>query len=339
MNRVLLLRFGAIGNALAGVPAIRALRQAWPDAKLILVADPVTIELLAPCPWLDEIVRYHHKGPEAFGTGYTKFIARLRKLEPTHAIHFRRYLRSELIGMFSGARERVGFGTEARLQFLTRRVQYDEGMNVVELNLRLVRALGIAADDRRLEYWPARESRRVDELIGLARGAGPLAVIHPAGSTQRNKLWPGFGPLGRWLRENLDARVVYLGSGAERGLVEETAASLTPAALTAIGLPLPEAAELIRRADLFCGTDSGPAHLADAVGTPGAIIYAPHKHIAAQLSKWKPEGCNYLAFTPANDCATCGRHPCPADAARACAADIAVEKVGEGMRSLLSCRP
>ena len=339
MNRVLLLRFGAIGNALAAVPAIRALRVAWPDAKLILVADPLTVELLTPCPWLDEIVRYHNRGPEAFGKGYSRFIARLRKFEPTHAIHFRRYLRSELIGFFSGAPERVGFATEDRVQFLTRKVPYVEGANVVELNLQLVRALGIAADDRRLEYWPARESPRVDDLISRASGRGPLVVLHPAGSTQRHKLWPGFGPLGRWLRENLDARVVYLGSGAERAMVEETAASLSPSALTAIGLPLPEAAELIRRADLFCGTDSGPAHLADAVGTPGAIIYAPHLGISAQLAKWKPEGCNYLAFTPKNNCSECGRYPCPPEAARACAADIAVEKVGEGMRELLSCRP
>lgn len=338
MNRVLLLRFGAIGNALASVPAIRALRTAWPDSRLILVADPLTIELLSPCPYIDEIIRYHNKGPEAFGTGYTKFITRLRKLEPTHAIHFRRYLRSELIGMFSGAPNRIGFATEDRVQFLTRKVPYDEGVNVVELNLRLIRALGVNADDRRLEYWPLQESRRVEELIGLARGGGPLVVIHPAGSTQRNQLWPGFGPLGQWLRERLGARVVYLGSAAERPLVEATAASLNPPALAAIGLPLPEAAELIRRADLFCGTDSGPAHLADAVGTPGAIIYAPHKGIDAQLAKWKPEGCNYLAFTPRNDCAECGRYPCPADDQKKCAADIEVEKVGEGMRSLLECK-
>lgn len=333
---VLLLRFGAIGNALAAIPAIRALRSAWPEARLILIGDPLTLELLRPCPWLDELVRYQNRGPEAFGTGYSRFILGLRRRKPTHALHFRRFLRSELIGFFSGAPERIGFATDARLQFLTRQVPYDEGVNVIELNLRLARALGIEAVDRRLEYWPDRDSARVREIVAGATGKGPLVAIHPAGSTQRERLWPGFGPLGQWLRRRLDARVVMIGAASEEALVQEAAQKLSPPAATAIGLPLPEAAELIRRSDLFCGADSGPAHLADAVGTPGAVIYAPHRGLARQLAKWKPEGSRYLAFTPPHDCRDCEERPCPAERARACAAAISVAEVGEGLERLLN---
>jgi len=335
-KRVLLIRFGPIGNALVAVPAVRALRRAWPEARISLAADPLTMELMSPCPYLDEIIRYDSSGPEKAGPGYARFIMALRKRRFTHAVHFRRYLRSELIGFFSGAPVRVGFETEARLQFLTHRVEYEEGGSVIEQNLKLVRALGVPASDARLEYWPRRESGRVDSIVAGARGAGPLVAVHPAGATQSSNLWPGFPELSRLMREKLDARVVMMGAEAERETVEAAAKALTPPAAAAIGFPLPEAAELIRRADLFAGTDSGPAHLADAVGTPGAVIYAPHRRMADQLSKWKPGGPHFLAFTPPRDCEDCGEHPCSEQRRRECAAKIDPAEVARGLEKLYS---
>jgi hypothetical protein len=75
--------------------------------------------------------------------------------------------------------------------------------------------------------------------------------------------------------------------------------------------------------------------LADAVGTPGAVIYAPQRGLSRQLAKWKPEGSRYLAFTPPRDCRDCAERPCPAERARACAAAISVAEVGEGLTRLL----
>jgi len=334
--RVLMIRFGAMGNGLVAVPAIRALRRAWPEAFLALAGDPLTLELLGPCPYLDEFIRYDRKGPEGFGRGYSRFILGLRRRRFTHVIHFRRYLRSELIGLFSGAPTRVGFKTEARLQFLTVKVQYAEGENVIEQDLKLVRALGVAADDRCLEYWPAQDSARVAEALARVRGQGPLVVIHPAGSTQRGRLWTGFPELAQRIRDDLDARIVMIGAESERVLVQEAARAISPEAVTAVGFSLPEVAELIRRADLFAGTDSGPAHLADAVGTSGAILYAPHRGLHAQLRKWKPEGEKYLAFIPPRDCSECAEDPCAPDRQKQCASAISAAEVAQGLERLYS---
>jgi ADP-heptose:LPS heptosyltransferase len=335
-RRVLLIRFGPIGNALVAVPAIRALRSAWPEARLTLAADPVTLELMGPCPYLDERVRYEAKGSDG-GLRYFRFIGELRRGRFTHVIHFKRHLRSELIGFLSGAPVRVGFKTEELMQLLTVKVQYREGENIIGLNLDLVRALGIPAADRRLEYWPVPIAPRVDEILGGLAGAGPLVVIHSGGSTQRERLWPGFAELAAALMGELGARVVLLGAGSERTALAEMGGRVGPRAAPAVGLPLPEAAELIRRADLFVGTDSGPAHLADAVGTPGAILYAPHHGLAAHLRKWKPEG-DYLAFTPPRDCADCGEHPCPPERQRQCAGEISVGEVAAGLMKLYAQR-
>jgi ADP-heptose:LPS heptosyltransferase len=332
--RVLFIRFGAIGNALVAVPAIRALRRAWPDAYFALAGDPLTLELLGTCPYIDDFIRYDFRGPEAFPLGYTRFILDLRRRRFTHSIHFSRRLRSELIGLFSGARVRVGFETESRVQFLTDKVAYDEGDNVIEQNLKPARALGVESSDRRLEYWPSDGSARVEKALESAGGVGPLVVIHPAGSTQQERLWDGFGGLANTLRERMGARVVMIGSEAERGLVEAAASSISPPAVTAAGLPLPELANLIKMADLFAGTDSGPAHIADAVGTPGAVLYAPHRGLERQLRKWKPEGERYLAFTPSRDCNQCGDYPCSKASQKDCANDISVVEVANALERL-----
>jgi ADP-heptose:LPS heptosyltransferase len=278
---------------------------------------------------VDEFIRYDHTGPEAFPVGYTRFIATLRKKKFTHAIHFKRHLRSELIGLFSGARVRLGFKTESPLQFLTQKVEYEDGQNVIEQNLKLVRALGIDADDRGLELWPEKDSAGINEIIADLSGDGPVVVIHPAGATQKERLWPGFGELAGLLCERLSARVVMIGAESERGLVLDAANSIDPPATTALSLSLPEVAELISRADLFAGTDSGPAHMADAVGTPGAILYAPHHGLDAQLRKWKPESKRYLAFTPERDCKDCDEYPCPKDRQQQCSASISAIEVAE----------
>jgi len=332
--RVLLVRFGAIGNALAAVPAIRAIRAKWPGARIAMAADPVTIELLSPCPYIDEFIRYDHNGKEGRALGYLRFIRELRRRRFTHSVHFSRRLRSELIGFLSGAGTRVGFETGEAVQLITHKVKYDEGVNVVEVTLRLARELGIESDDRRLEYWPQRDSEAVEKIISQVEGSGPLVVIHPAGATQRTRLWGGFSELAGLLRDRLGARVVLIGSAGEKEIVDEVSVSLDPRPPAALGFSLPEAAELIRRADLFAGTDSGPAHLADAVDTPGAIVYAPHLRLDRQLAKWKPEGERFVAFTPSRDCADCGDHPCPPESQKRCADDIDPAEVVKALESL-----
>lgn len=333
VRRVLLVRFEAIGNALVAVPAIRAIREAWPEALLCMAADPLTIELLQHCPHIDEFVRYDRKGPERAGPGYVRFILELRKRRFTHSVHFKRHIRSELIGFLAGARVRAGFVTDERVQLINRRAEYEEGANIVEQNLKLARLLGAPAADRRLEYWTPPDTAAVDDIVARAEGE-PILALHPGGSTQRERLWPYYGELAARMRDRLGLRPVFLGAPSERAIVEEAAEAAGPSSITAVGLSLPEAGELIRRAALFAGTDSGPAHLADAAGTPGAILYAPHKGLAGQLAKWKPEGEGYLAFLPPRDCGECGEHPCPPERQGRCAADIAMEEVAAGLERL-----
>jgi ADP-heptose:LPS heptosyltransferase len=169
----------------------------------------------------------------------------------------------------------------------------------------------------------------------LPRDRGPVIVIHPAGSTQRARLWPHYGGLAQKLRETLSAEIIFIGAASESAIIKERIADLAPSPLQAVGWSIPQVAELIRRADLFVGTDSGPGHLADAVGTKGVIIYAPQTGLQNQVTKWKPEGPKYCAILPETDCGECGANPCSLDRQRECVAAIPMEKVIMAARNLL----
>ncbi|MGC8685360.1 MAG: glycosyltransferase family 9 protein, partial [bacterium] len=147
MDRFLIVRFGSIGNTLVSIPAIRALRKSYPSAYIAMIVSPGIEDLLSGVRWIDEFIVYDmhkkHKGLYA----YIQFIHRLRKKHFDTAIMFKRFLRSELIGLLSGAKRRIGFETNGKANFLTDRVKYIEGMNIVALNMALLKPLGIIDND------------------------------------------------------------------------------------------------------------------------------------------------------------------------------------------------
>ncbi len=336
--RVLFIRFGAIGNAVAAIPAVRALRRARPRAFTAMLADPLTADLWRACPYTDEVITYDKRGAHRVGPGYLKLILDMRRSRFTHSIHFKRFTRSELIGFLAGIPERVGFKTDARLQLLTKKVPYEEGTSVIELNLRLVRELGIPAEDAGLEDWKAGGSERVSALFDSLQGGGPVVVIHPAGGTQQERLWPYYGELAAALEERHGARIILVGAPSEAAVIEAMEKKTSKSAGRALGFSLVEVLDIMRRADVFVGTDSGPCHLAAMAGTPGAILYAPHLSISAQIKKWKPAGDRYLSFSPPRDCAGCPEHPCPPGRQKECAACIPLEDVIKGIDRLLSMK-
>jgi ADP-heptose:LPS heptosyltransferase len=333
--RVLFLRFGPIGNAVAAIPAVRTVRRAWPHAYLALLADPLTAQLWQECPYLSEVIVYDQKAAHRPGPGYLRLMQSLRRRKFSHSIHLRRFIRSELIGFLAGAKKRIGFESGARIQLLTRKVPYQEGVSVIELGLRLVRELDLSADDNSLEYWPRQAYPRVQQLYDSLAGDGPVVVIHPGGATQRERLWPYYGELGAALQEKYRSRVILLGTSEEEVVLQSTEDKMSGPVGKALGFELGEVAEIIRRAHVFVGTDSGPCHLAAMVGTPGSILYAPHQRLSAQLKKWKPAGEQYLAFTPGKDCADCPEHPCSLERQKECAASIPLAAVQEGVERLL----
>lgn len=185
---------------------------------------------------------------------------------------------------------------------------------------------------------PSAEAERVAQWSHARWGddpAGPLVVFHP-GATWRFRTWPSerWVELGRRLVARDRARIVVLGSGAERALVGRVVAGIGSerAAEPWVARPLAEVAALLAGADLHVGADSGPLHLASALGTPAIGLFGP---AAPRLTA--PLGFRGEALHVAYPCAPCDQRRCirPAEpcihALSAHAAAAAAERVWRGV--------
>ena len=179
---------------------------------------------------------------------------------------------------------------------------YKEGQDIVELNLQLAFLLGADnSTSRELELWFNSETeskgRGFLEKHGLQEkgyAAACLGGITSPPDYLSTLEWQQV--LGR--AADTCGHVVFLGIGREKSLAESIAPSLPNRAYPAFDLPILLTADIIRRARLFVGTNSGPAHIAHAVGTPGLVVFRPDENVGREIEKWCPKGPLYRPLVP-----------------------------------------
>ena len=343
---ILLLRPDHLGDVLLTTPALAALRAAVPHASLTILLGPWGAPALANSPHVDEIALLRFPGftrddARAHLQPYSLLVAAARRLRRERydvAINLRPdfWWGAALVAL-AGIPLRIGFDLapgRAALTDLLPVLQPDE--HTVARSLRAVRyaARLLGADLARPEqatpseaplvFVPTFEDRRwADDWLAqsdIAPERSPI-LLHP-GSGAEIKAWAP----RRWaavlaqLARDFDVPVLVTGAPHERQMVEAIL-RLLPSGLTALGLtgdlPLGRFAAVIERARLALGVDSGPLHLATAVGTPTVRLYGPTS--PAVYGPWGPPG-EHVALASSLACAPCGRldytraevaaHPC-----------------------------
>lgn len=294
-HRIAIVRLSALGDVVNTLPALTALRRALPAAHVAWICEAASAGVLADHPLLDELIVVDRKGWERalcrlYGLltvplGFVAFAHRLRRARFDAAIDFQGNLRSGVVAFLTRAPLRIGLaaggGKEGSHRFVHHRVALPERpMHRVERALWLLRAVGIeTADAEPVVPVTDADRQRVDQFLaacGLA--AGPFAVIHPGTSRfGRYKQWPGerWAAVARRLACELGLRVA-LTHGPGRDETEEAEAIAQAAgAVVAPRLSLRELGEVLRRARLVLSVDTGPMHLASAVGAPVVALFGP----------------------------------------------------------------
>jgi heptosyltransferase-2 len=289
---ILAFRNGSIGNTLAAVPALRALRLSFPHARLSVVVDPLGFQLLELCPWIDRLIVYDKRGADRGLLPHVRLIRTLRGLSPSHAVLFKRFFRNGLLAYLSGAPVRAGFRTNGSAPFLNMTIPFDETVHVVDANLELAQQIGAQPCGRHVEIFLSDDDlRRASALVERHLGApAPYLAAHYGGSSWH----PGFFPPRRFA-ELLDRLagglpVFLTGSGAREAAWAEQIAGALPKAVSACDTPVRTLAALLRGARYFIGFNSGPTHLAAATGTPAFMIFKPDPSAALQIRRWMPPG-------------------------------------------------
>jgi lipopolysaccharide heptosyltransferase I len=281
--RILIVRLSAIGDVIHGLPVLCALREAMPNAFIGWVVESRCAGVLEGHPALDALVQAP-RGWLASPRRVAGLGRRLRSLRFDMAIDLQCLTKSAIAAWLSGAPRRLGkmgeHGRELSQWFHNELVDVG-GTHVIEHYLQMLRPLGITSPAVRFDLPERAEDARTAESFlhtsGLARGG--FAVLNP-GAGWPSKVWPAerYGELARHLlaAHGLSSVAVW-GAAAERPLAETIVAMSRGAAQLSPATSLGELAALARRAALFIGSDTGPMHLAVAVGTPTISMHGPSR--------------------------------------------------------------
>ena len=307
-QRILLLRFGLLGDAVLWIPALRAARRLFPTAHLEAVVSTYQYTVLSRFTYVDHfIVRDtgHFTRPAAWlrPTTWRSFAALVRLLrQRRYDVVLSCYGRmGARLALLSGAPLRYGYRDEADPHVLTHTLpggRYQEPLHEAAYNLRVVSAAasslrgqpedgplplpggeGRGEGDLSLTFplTAAEQQRAADLLAGVPHGV-PLVAIHPGAANGAAKRWLP----GRWahVADTLTGegvQIALLGSADERPLVERIVAAMSHPALRLDGATRTpgELAAVLARCHVVAAGDTGPLHLAVALGRPVVAIHGP----------------------------------------------------------------
>jgi lipopolysaccharide heptosyltransferase I len=278
-RRVLIIKPSAIGDVVHALPVLPRLRRLWPSASLSWLITPACKALVERHPLVDEVILFHRK---QWGRGWYSptallelfgFIRDLRRREFDLVIDLQGLFRSAWIAAASGAPRRIGFSNAREFApfFYTELVDCSwQKDHAVQRYLKIASALGCGDGPVEFRFAVDDEDRRaISEKIpeGVA-----YAVLMP-GTNWETKRWPieRFAALVAPLKDQFGLETVVAGASTDVAL-----AAKIPAAYNLAGQTnLRQIVALLERAKLVIGNDTGPMHMAAALGVPLVTPYGP----------------------------------------------------------------
>ena len=285
-RNILVIDFGQLGDVVMSLPALRAIREKFPYAKITVAVGKPGKELLSLAGFADEILEVDRvslrDGPTLVSIGrIARFVAQVRKQKFDFVIDLHSYYETNILGFLSGASHRLYSRRENRsLDFLgnfkPQPARERTTAHLVDRYLDLLKPLGIQdpartpvlrtsnAGDLAVEALLKKEKAHSGELLaGIFPGAG-----------NASRLWPleKFADVADHLIRNDRVRVIVFAGPEERELVPRMRSVFPARTIFFDRLTIPQLASAQARLTLFISNDTGPAHIAAAVGTPVVVV-------------------------------------------------------------------
>ncbi len=339
-KRILIARTDRVGDVLLSTPVIKALRDEFPCAYIAMIVSPYAKEIVEGNPYLDEVIIYDKDGKHKSWRRTVKFASRLKKkrfdlaviLHPTNRVH--------LIAFLAGIRRRLGYNRKLGF-LLTDRLKHTKQLgekHELEYNLDLLKHIGIRAEDKAL-FMPVNPEAEVwvKDLFkqqGL-KEADKLLAIHPAASCP-SKIWPNerFAEAADRLIEKYGFKVLVVAGPKDTLLAQSVIKNMRYPAIDLSGkTSVSQLASVIRRCRLFISNDSGPVHIASAVGTPVVSIFGRAQK-GLSPKRWGPLGKKDKVLHKQVGCIECLAHNCTKEFA--CLKAVTVDDVLKAVDAVLT---
>ncbi len=344
-HRILLIKPSSLGDVVHSLPILDGLRRRYPSAHIAwMLANPF-VDLIAPHPALDEVIPFDRRRFGRLGRSigvsvdFVRYVLSLRRRRFDLVVDLQGLFRSGFFAWASGARVRIGPGRsrEAAWVFYTHRFPVPTmEEHVVRRMWAVADLLGFADVPKTFRLPIAEEDRQSVRRLLADVGvdpAGDYAVVFP-GARWETKVWPAaqFAALVDRLADQMGLTTVLAGSPDECVACREVAdACERPPPNLAGRTTLREVAALIERAGVVITNDSGPTHIADALGRPLVSLFGPTNPVRTGPFN-QPEAVVQLDL-PCVPCYTKRLDRCPNR--HACLRDLSAERVTEAVQARL----
>jgi len=364
ISSILVFKQRNIGDVLLATPAVRALRRAWPGARIVVAVNSGTEAMVEGNPDIDRVLVFDRSARDAGGerrlAEEIRFVREIRKSRPELAVQLTEGDRGAILAVLSGARFRVGvaparrglLGKEKLFTHLCHRPSLYR--HAVLRDLDVVGTAGIPPAEPELRFHFSGPDR--ERAAGLLSAAGVFpgaayAVLQP-GSRWKFKCWTDAGYSG--LIEHLSRRrllpVVTAGPDPDEVAQVDRIRGICAVPFVSLAgrLTFGELGALISSARLYVGVDSAPMHIAAAVGTPvialfgptGAFNWAPWEGVDWGYTETDPRGTRFVGrhvvIQKDWECVPCGEDGCPGTKRSRCMEEISVGEVAEAVDRVLT---
>ena len=343
-GNILLLQLGDIGDVVLSFPCVRALKETYPEANVVVAVREKAAELIEMCPWADGVISVGKSSGNLCQqlNHQVKFITKLHRYRFDMAIDMRTGTRGAVLAYLSGAPRRIAFYAEDG-KLWRNRVFTDlkkpaptPNMHVIDFHLELLASFGIVPENKEPEIVIPEDIQQVAaELLLKEKIPAKLSIV----AIQPFSLWSykewapeKFAELISWIRKEYDLPVVITGGPDER----EKAANLMNRCGEGVynlagKTPIGTYAALLQACSLLISVDSAGPHIAAAVGTPTVTIYGP-----AAPKAWAPRGGRHRVVQKDLPCVPCLQTGCNGSMVSRCIEELSVDEVIESVNSLLS---
>ncbi len=337
-GKILIRSTNWIGDAIMTTPAVRTIRQNFPDADITLLALPWVADVFAACPHIDHIFIYHKNGRYQGLRGKIRLAADLRAEHFDLTILLQNAFEAALITTLARIPVRAGYTTDGRGILLTHGIHKHPDIgskHQVHYYQEMLRGLGLQPGPDSLELF--LEPSAIQEAEALLEKAVqgrevPIIGLNPGAAYGPAKRWPvrKYGELGRQLAIATDGLILIFGTEEDREAAAEISEAADERVLDLTGkTSLALALACIDRCQVFVTNDSGLMHVAAALHTPLVAIFGSTDHIATG-----PYSDKATIIRKPLDCSPCMKTHCPKEHFQ-CMEQITVDEVAEAALKLL----
>jgi heptosyltransferase-2 len=321
-----------VGDSVLAIPAMKAIRNCFSDAEITLLVRPWVAGLFTSAPFIDKV--WSEPKPARL-TDWTRIAKAIRSSGFDLGVLLPNSFESALMMFLSGVPNRIGYATDGRGWMLTKSITpAGDGRHQVDYYLDLVKTISSGTTRPSIEIEATAEERATARALledrGIPSGTAFL-VLNPGAAYGSAKRWheDRFARTAGILAEELDLRIALIGSEAERSVAEQIASQIRRKTAVLNGMTsLETLIGVLAEASLMITNDSGPMHIAAALGTPTVAVFG-----STDERVTGPSGPRTRIVKNPVECSPCLLRDCPID--HRCMNAVTVEDVCRAARELI----